>query len=199
LNVFAAVRKKDYRILVVVVFMSAILFGLLTERFLYRLSAEEAGTIVSYYGSQFAEYEIERSKFLNYVLKTELKRFLLMLLLSFSSVGIIVNICILFGTVYRYIFFLMAVYRSGVGSGFILCLCAVILCLILLAPAFLYCIRLSYHSYLYCKDNMTKLWYCTKYRLQTELKMGIIILLYLAFGAVVQSFLCTALFERIFR
>jgi len=46
---------------------------------------------------------------------------------------------------------------------------------------------------------MTKLWYCTKYRLQTELKMGIIILLYLAFGAVVQSFLCTALFERIFR
>lgn len=199
MNLFAAFRKKDYKVFAVPVFFLAVLFGILTEHLLYGISSEKIGAELSDFALSFMGCKWDNGELLQYVLKTELKKYLVMVLISFSVIGIVVNQAMFFATVFRYIFLLTAVYRSGIGSGYILCIGAVLLCLFFSVPAFLYCIRLSYHSYLCCKSNKTKLWHCTKYQLQTELKMGIIMLVYITFGAVVQSLLCTGLFERMFQ
>lgn len=198
MNVFAAVRKKDYRILSIVVFFAAVLSGIVMEHLLYRLTSDAVESIVSEYGALFAVSEFEQAELVRYLLKTELGKYLTLILLSFSVLGIFGNVLMFYLSVYRYIFFMAAIYRSGVGSGYILCVCAGLLCFVFLIPAFLYCIRLSYNSYLYCKDNGKKLYHCTKYQLQTEIKIGIIILLYTALGVVVESIVCTDLLRRMF-
>lgn len=198
MNALATIRKMDYRFLVLAVFCIAVPAGIMTEHLLYRFSPGNVEAILSDYGMLFTGYETLQSELVWYLVKAELKKYLLLILLSFSVVGIIGNLGMLFITVYRYMFLMTAVYRSGVGSGYILCIGAVLLCFLFFVPAFLYCVRLSYTSYLYCRDNNTKLWHCTKYQLQTELKMGIILLGYIALGAVVQGIICTGLFERMF-
>jgi len=199
LNLFTAVKKKDYRFLTAIVLISAILAGIMTEHLLYRISAEKVENVLSEYSLTISTYDSQSADILRYILNAELKKYILMIVLSFSVVGIISNLLMLFVSVYRYIFLLTAVWRSGIGSSYVLCVSAVLLSLLFLVPTFLYCIRLSYYSYFNCKENRTKLWHCTKYQLQTELKMGIIMLVYIALGAVVQSFVCTGLFERMFQ
>jgi len=108
-----------------------------------------------------------------------------------------VNLMFFYLTVYRYVFLMAAIFRSGICSSYILCICYIMICFLFHVPTFLYCIRVSCNSYIYCKENHTKLYHCTKYQLQTELKIGIIMLMYTAFGAVVESIICTGLFARI--
>lgn len=195
----AVIKKKDYRIFVLAVFCVAIPAGIAAEHLLYRFCAESAETILSDYSKIFTECEPLQSELVRYLVKSELKKYLLLILLSFSVLGIIGNLGMLFITVFRYMFLMTAVYRSGAGSGYVLCIGAVLLCFLFFMPVYLYCIRLSYTSYLQCRENNTKLWHCTKYQLQTELKMGIIMLGYIALGAVVQGIVCTGLFEQMFR
>ena len=192
------VNKKNYRLLVLVVLCIAIPAGIVSEHLLYRIAMDDIETILTDYAKIFSGDETLRSEVVYYLLKSELKKYIVLFLLSFSVFGIAGNLGMLFLSIYRYMFFMTAVYRGGIGSGYILCIGAVLLCFLFFVPAFIYCIRLSYASYLYCKDNHTKLWHCTKYQLQTELKMGIIMLVYTALGAVVQGIVCTGLFERMF-
>lgn len=198
MKAIAAIRKNDYRRLAAIVFGIAVVTGILMERLLYRFSADSANTIVSGYGASVIGANLNRTELMWYLLKTDLKQYLFQVFLSFSALGLFGNLMFFYLTVYRYIFLMAAIYRSDVSSGYILCICFVLICFLLCVPTFLYCIRLSCNSYLYCKENHTKLYHCTKYQLQTELKIGIIMLVYTAFGAVVESVICTGLFERIF-
>lgn len=203
MSVFADIRAfnlrmKNYRLLTISVFIIAVLAGIVMEHFLYRISTDAIGNIISEYGIAVSGSGKGASGLFADLLKTELKNYLLLILFSFTVVGIFGNLFLFFLTIYRYVFLMSALYRSGGGNADILCICAVLLCFLLLVPRFLYCIRLSYYSYLFCKEKGTKLYHCTKYQLQTELKIGIIMILYTMFGVVVESIIYTKLLGHIF-
>ena len=198
MRAITAIRKKDYRMLTAIVFGIAVIIGMLTECLLYRFSADSVNSIVSGYGEAVSQAEYVQTELMGYLLKSELKQYLILVALSFSVLGLFGNVLVFYLKVYRYSFLMAAIYRSGIGGGYILCICYVLLCFLFLIPAFLYCIRLSCNSYVYCRENQTKLYRCTKYQLQTELKIGIIMVMYTAFGAVVESIVGTGLFERMF-
>ena len=198
MKTIAAVWKNDYRLVAGIVFVLAILSGLVMERIYFGLSTDSVSKILSEYSGILTGYAFDKSEMVRYLMKSELKKYLILILLSFSVVGIFGNLIVFFATVYHYVFLMAAVYRSDIGSAYVLCIAAVLLCLLSCLPVFLYCIRLSCKSFVYCTGNGTKLYHCTKYQLQTELKIGIIILLYTTLGIIAEGMICTGLFGRMF-
>lgn len=169
------------------------------EHLAYRISAASAENILSEYATALSAYKNGLSGLLPYFLKTELKKYMFLIIISFCAYGIWGNLLFFFLTIYRYVFLMSAFFRSHINSAYVLCICTALLCLIFYVPQFLYCIRLSYYSFLYCKDKGTMLYHCTKYQLQTELKIGIIMLLYTMLGVVVESIVYTRLLGQIFQ
>ena len=75
MNLFTAVKKKDYRFLTTIVLISAILAGIITEHLLYRISAEKVENVLSEYGLTIITYDSQSADILRYILNAELKKY----------------------------------------------------------------------------------------------------------------------------
>lgn len=190
--------RSDYRYLFVTIVSISVLCGFVFEKILFQLSGNPSELVLTEYQSYAHEYELIKSELFRYLLNSEMKKYILLLGLSYTIAGIFCDTLLCYITVYRYVFFLAAIYRFELGSRYVLCIAVGVIGLLLCIPVFLYCFKVSYKSYFACMENHTKLCRCTKYQLQTNIKMGIIIILYCVLGIVVETFICTDLFMQIF-
>ena len=199
MNLYPTIKKTNYRFWFVFVFMIAILSGIIIERIMFQLSSASWEKTINQYHSLICENTLEKIDVLRYLLKHDMKKQMVLLVLCFSVAGFPCTAYFFYSTIYHDIFFLMAMYRCGIGSKYIICITTIVIGLVFCIPAFWYCMKLSFKSFLYCAENNLKFYRCSKYQLQTEVKIGIIILLYHILGSVVEAMICTDLYVRIFR
>lgn len=186
----------DYKVFMVIAVATASLTAFLIERVLYHFSEESVNMLLSEYGSGFLGLRITDKKYIGYVLRIELRRCILMVLLSFTVLGFPVNLTSLFIKIYRYVFLMVSLCRCGIGKGNILCIAAMCFSLLLCIPPYVYLMGLSYRSLLYCRQNNKRIYHCTKYKLQSEVKICIIILIYVVLECVLETITCGYLLGR---
>lgn len=190
--------KSDYRIIFLSLFALSALFGVLLENVLFRFSGMDSEEIISVLGTTFDADMISKSKLFWYLFRSEFKIYGVFLILSYTAIGMFSNTIICCCIIYRYIFLMAAIFRCNLGSRYILCIAAVLLCFVCCVPVLVYGLKTAVKSYQYCNSNGTKLYHCTKYQLQTDVKIGIIMVLYIMLGIAVKSTVCAGLFIRMF-
>lgn len=199
MNLYAVIKKTDYRFWFIVAILTATISGILFEGILFRLSPISWDVLLIEYEELFTQNTINKIDLIRYVIVNDMKRILIIMLLQFTVLGLPYALYQCFVVHYRYIFLLFAMSRCHFGSKYIFCISAFVLCFVFYVPVFLCVMKRALRSFLYCNDNNVRFYRCTKYQLQTEVKIGIIILIYRAIGSVIESVVCTDLFARLFR
>lgn len=196
---FVYIEKADYKVLSVFVMLIATVSAVLLERALFYVAKDSAQGILEEYKTLFSGADAIDKGYYRYLIHSELKKFIILLVLSFSAFGFPVNLVSFYLKIYRYIFFAVSIYRCELGSSYLLGITAVVLCLLLSIPLYFHLLGLSYRSYLYCNNNAKRFYHCTKYKLQSEVKICIIILIYIVFASLIETIACGYLFSRMFR
>lgn len=198
MNLYAVIKKADYRIIFIVIAVSAVIIGAVTERILFRLSAMSLEVLISDYDNIFSNISSDKSELIRYVFVNYIKSTIILLVLQFTVLGFPYTVYQCFLMLYQYVFVFFALNRCHFGSNIIFLITALTLCLLFSMPIILCMMKCSLQSFVYCNENHVKIFHRTKYQLQTDIKIGIIILIYRALGSVVEAVVCTDLFARLF-
>lgn len=187
MNSLRAIYKVDYRILAIIIVIISSSVAVLSERVLYNLSPEQIHeTVISYWDIYLSD-TIVISEYFWYLLKSELKKFSVLYVLNFTCYGIWCNVIVFVLSIYRSVFFIVSMHRE-LSKGWMFYVCTGI-CFLYHIPVYLYYLNCSGKSMIYCVKNNVKLCHCSKYQLQTELKMVIILMLYIILGVVLETVL----------
>ena len=189
--------KTDYRIMALGAILIAAVSAVLLENALFHVSNESADLLVAEYKQCFAGFKFFGSGYFRYLLRTEIKKYAALIFFSFSFFGFPLNLLSLYLRLYRYIFLMSSFVRCWNGFESIICIIAVLFCLICCIPAYIHLLAVSNRSFDYCTKNHKRFYHCSKYKLQSEVKICIIILIYIVFEMVLETITCGYLLGQI--
>ena len=187
MNSLRSIYKVDYRILAIIIVLVGSMFAVLAERLLFYLSSDRIQETVITYWDIYLTDTIVISEYFWYLVKSEIKKFSILYLLDFTCYGIWCNVIAFAITIYRSMFFILSMQRD-MSNGWMFYICTGMSFLYHI-PVYLYNLKCSGKSMIYCVKNNVKVCHCTKYQLQTELKMVIILMLYIILGVILETIL----------
>ena len=191
------IGRTDYRIMAVGAILIAAVSAVLLENALFHASNVSTELLVAEYKQYFVGFKFTGNGYFRYLLRTEMRKFIVLILLSFSFLGFPLNLLSLYLKPYRYIFLMCFFGRCRNGIESIICITAVFFCLICCIPAYIHLLAVSNRSFDYCTKNHKRFYHCSKYKLQSEVKICIIILIYIVFEMAVETITCGYLFRQI--
>ncbi len=198
MKLFLAQKNANYKSIVVLVVLLAAVSALVVERVSYRLCGKTAEQIISEYTELVFIATEERKEFFCYLLTSRLKQTIFLIISAFTVAGLPVHVLMFFQKIYRYLFFLAAMYHNRSDLGFVLCIPVAVIWFLFCIPVYGWGIKTSLCSFRSCLKDGKGIRYSTKYQLQTEVKIGIIILVYVALGAAIDSVVCTYFLQSVF-
>ncbi len=198
MKLFLTQKCVDYKVIVILVVCLATVVALVVERVLYQLCGKTADWIIAEYKELVFITSEERKEFFCYLLTNRLKQTICLIISAFTIVGLPVHVLMFFQKTYRYLFFLAAMFHNRSDLGFILCIPVAIIWFLFCVPVYVWGIKTSLYSFRTCLKDGKGICHSTKYQLQTEVKIGIIILMYVALGAVVDCVVCTYFLQSMF-
>ena len=190
-------KSVNYKGIVVAVVLAASVAAVVVEQILYRLSCETPETMFSLYRELIDVTAEDRKAFFYYLITNRMKQTLCLIVCGFTVAGLPIQMMMFFRKIYHYLFFVMVMHHNPDGS-FILCLPLVLIWFLFCIPVYAWCIKTSLGSFRNCLKDGKGIHYSTKYQLQTDVKIGIIILVYVAFGAAFESIVCTYFLQAMF-
>lgn len=189
-------KRVNYKGIIFLVIIIAAFAALAVERILYRIAGETE--VLSLYKELISITTEDRKEFFCYLLTKRLKQTFCLIVLAFTVAGFPIHVLMFFQQTYYYLFFVAAMYHNRNDLEFILCIPVVLIWFLFCLPVYGWCIKTSLESFQSCLKNGKGIHYDTKYQLQTEVKIGIIILVYVALGAAVDSVVCTYFLQAVF-
>ncbi len=198
MKLFLTQKGVDYKVIVILVVCLATVVAVVIERVLYQLCGETTGQMLLPYADLISVTTENKKAFFFYLLTNRLKQTFFLIVVAFTVVGLPIHILMFFQKIYHYLFFVAAMYHNRSNTGFVLCIPVTIIWLLFCVPVYCWCIKTSLYSFRSCLKDGKGIRYSTKYQLQTEIKIGIIILVYVALGAAIDSVVCTYFLQAMF-
>ena len=180
------------------VLLLAAVSAFVIERVLNRFCGKATVQIISGYAELVSITTEERKDFICYLLTSRLKQTIFLMVSAFTVAGLPIHVLLFFLKSYHYLFFFAAMYHNRSDLGVVLCIPVVIIWFLFCIPVYSWGIKTSLFSFRNCLKDGKGICYSTKYQLQTEVKIGIIILIYVALGALVDSIVCTYFLQSVF-
>lgn len=198
MKLFLTQKCVDYKVIVILVVCLATVVAVVIERVLYQLCGETTEQMFLTYADLISITAENQKVFCCYLLMNRLKQTFFLIVVAFTIVGLPIHMFMFFQKIYHYLFFVVALYHNRSNIGFVLCIPVVIIWLLFCVPVYCWGIKTSLYSFRSCLKDGKGICHSTKYQLQTEVKIGIIILMYVALGAVVDCVVCTYFLQSMF-